>query len=272
MCSDTEHSEDEALRPPRRKRRRASAATHTAGGTAPQQRARPDYSDSSREARRPPSRRPRRQRSATHLSLSREPTLERDTETDRTPAVTFEEWPLGNAVLKRGIMDDSTHTFMLQFTWGPCAEHGAGHRGAESRGAISSAKRRWPAGQKGEGTTKDKAKPTSTSRRARYTPADDAKILKLMGQGLSWSAIAEQFTGRSAGSIQARYHTKLKTAEEEWEVEKICDMKELDDGGLKLLVRWKGGEETWEPYENVAETEAPDRYERLHGQVSADTV
>jgi hypothetical protein len=25
----------------------------------------------------------------------------------------------------------------------------------------------------------------------------------------------------------------------------ICD-RELDDGGLKLLVRWKGGEETWE--------------------------
>jgi hypothetical protein len=47
--------------------------------------------------------------------------------------------------------------------------------------------------------------------------------------------------------------------EEEWEVEEICD-RELDDGGLKLL--------GWEPYENVAETEALDEYERLHGPVT----
>lgn len=28
----------------------------------------------------------------------------------------------------------------------------------------------------------------------------------------------------------------------------------------------------WEPYENVAETEALDKYERLHGEISADIV
>jgi len=144
VCSDTEHSEDEALRPPRRKRRRASTATHTAEKTAPQQQTRPGRGDSSKEARRP-SRHPRRQRSATHSSSSREPTLERDTETDRTPAATFEEWPLGNAVLKRVTMNGSPPTFMLQFTWGPCAEHGAGHRGTENRAAVSSAKRHHPA-------------------------------------------------------------------------------------------------------------------------------
>lgn len=42
--------------------------------------------------------------------------------------------------------------------------------------------------------------------------------------------------------------------------------------GLELLVKWKDGAETWEPYENVAETEALDEYERLHGQVGIDTV
>jgi hypothetical protein len=35
-------------------------------------------------------------------------------------------------------------------------------------------------------------------------------------------------------------------------VEEICGDRKLDDGGVELLVRWKGGEETWEPYENVA--------------------
>jgi hypothetical protein len=51
----------------------------------------------------------------------------------------------------------------------------------------------------------------------------------------------------------------------------ISGDRKLDDGSLELLVRWKGGEETWEPYENVAETEALDRYERLHGRVGVDT-
>ena len=260
VCSDTEHSEYEAVRPPRRKRRRASVATHAAGGTAPQQLARLYRGDSSREARRP-TRRPRRQS-----------TLERDTEADRTPAATFDEWPLENAVLRRVTMDGSPPTFMLQFTWGgPCAEHGAGHRGTESRGAISSAERRRPARQS-NGVTKDKGKPTSTSNRARYTPADDAKILRLKGQGLSWSAIAGEFPGRSAGAIQVRYQTKLKPTEEWWEVEEICRKNRRDDGSWELLVRWKGGEETWEPYENMTETEALGEYERLYGPVTVDTA
>ncbi len=172
VCSNTEHSEDEALRPPQRKRRRASAATYTAGGTAPQQPTHPYYSDSSREARRP-SQRPRRQS-----------TLERDAEADRIPAATFDEWPL-NAVLQRVTMDGSPPTFTLQFTWGLCTEHGASHCETESRGAISSVERRRLARQKSKGITKDKDKPISTSNRARYTLADNAKILRLKGQGLS---------------------------------------------------------------------------------------
>jgi hypothetical protein len=59
--------------------------------------------------------------------------------------------------------------------------------------------------------------------------------------------------------------------EEEWEVEEICGDRRRDDV-LELLVKWKGGEETWEPYKNVAETEALDKYERLHGRVTVDTV
>jgi phosphoribulokinase len=37
-------------------------------------------------------------------------------------------------------------------------------------------------------------------------------------------------------------------------------------------VRWGDGEETWEPYENMAETKGLDEYERLHGRVIVDTV
>ena len=134
-------------------------------------------------------------------------------------------------------------------------------------------------------TTAAKAKPTS--RKARYTPEDDIKSRQLKEQGLSWIAIAKHFPGRTAGAIEVRYYTKLRTGsrqicddsravspvfgddggEEEWEVEKIWGDRRLDDGGLELLVKWKGGEETWEPYKNVAETEALDEYETLHGQV-----
>ena len=37
-------------------------------------------------------------------------------------------------------------------------------------------------------------------------------------------------------------------------------------------MRWDGGDETWEPLEHVAETEALDNYERLHGPVSMCSV
>lgn len=44
--------------------------------------------------------------------------------------------------------------------------------------------------------------------------------------------------------------------EEQRDVEEISDAGKLNDGGRELLGKWKGGEEIWEPYENVAETEA----------------
>ncbi len=49
-------------------------------------------------------------------------------------------------------------------------------------------------------------KPTPTSRRARYTLADDAKIRQLKEQGLPWITIPKHFPGRSAGAIEVRYH------------------------------------------------------------------
>jgi hypothetical protein len=198
--------------------------------------------------------------------------LEKDAEADGTPAAAFNEWPLENAVLKCVTIDGSLPTFSLEFTWGPCAKHGAGHSKTESRVAVSSAERRRPRRQKSKGTTKNKGKPTSASNRAKYTPEDDAKILRLRAEGLSWSAIAGEFPGRSAGAIQVRYQTKLKPTEEEWEVEEICTKHRRQDGSWELLVRWAGGEETWEPYENVADTKALDEYECLHGPVTVDTA
>lgn len=55
--------------------------------------------DSSSRKARTMSQRLRRQRSASHPPSSRV-SLERDNETDKPPIATFEEWPLGNAILK----------------------------------------------------------------------------------------------------------------------------------------------------------------------------
>lgn len=105
-------------------------------------------------------------------------------------------------MLKPVTMNGSPPTFALQFTWDLRVEHGRGYCGTENQGITAKTHR--PARQKSNGTTKCKGKPASTSRRAGYTLADDAMILQLKGQGLSWSAIAKQFPGRSAGAIQVR--------------------------------------------------------------------
>lgn len=218
----------------------------------------------------------RRNRSIPNPPLAPRSALEGETETDRAPIAAFGEWPLGNAVLKRVTMEGLQPTFVVQFTWDPCAQHGTGYPGTENRSSVSLAKRHRPANQRGTRYEKSKdtianAKPTSTSRRPRYTPEDDTKICQLKKQGLSWFAITKRFLGRTPGAIEARYRAKLKTtnpsragarrlcdsartpsvvdnaSEQEWGLEEICDCRELDDGSVELRVKWKGGEETWEP-------------------------
>jgi hypothetical protein len=61
---------------------------------------------------------------------------------------------------------------------------------------------------------------------------------------------------------------------EEWEVKEVCGHRTADDGVLEVLVRWMSGKETWELYEDVAQSEAEafDGYERVHGWVIGNTV
>ncbi|KAK3694839.1 hypothetical protein B0T22DRAFT_437889 [Podospora appendiculata] len=286
--SDAEHSwDDDVVQPPRRKRRRISTSILASGGTAAQQQT--HYADSrSRQIQRsfqPPKR--RIQRSIPSPPSSWGSILEE--ETVKAPVAKFEEWPVSDAVFKRVTLD-GVQTIQLQFTWVPCAKHGKGYHETENQGSASPAKRHRPARQGSKRSTKDEdttANSKSAPRRQRYTPQDDAKICQLKDQGLSWLAIAEQFPGRSPGAIEQRYYTKLQTnpthgapqlcddpqtplvvdnaGEEEWEVEEICNYRKPEDGGLEFLVKWKGGDETWEPFENVAETEVLDKYERFHG-------
>lgn len=114
----------------------------------------------------------------------------------------FEEWPLGQAVLKRITIDGSV-TFQLQFTWDPCSSeqdsasrvsHMVGHPGHRAPNAIQRAK---------GGTA-----------RSKFTLEEDKLILTLKDQALSWEDIhiqhKEQFQERAVGCLQVRYSTKLK--------------------------------------------------------------
>jgi hypothetical protein len=93
----------------------------------------------------------------------------------------------------------AAHLPSRESTWDLCAEYGAGCRRTEGRGAVSSAKRHRLVRQGSKGSAKDEDKLTSTSRRARYTLADDTKIYQLKEQGLPWITIAKHFLGRCAG-------------------------------------------------------------------------
>jgi hypothetical protein len=50
----------------------------------------------------------------------------------------------------------------------------------------------------------------SRSKRPRFTEEEDARLVDLKQRGWSWEDIQRSFPGRSTGSLQVRYSTKLK--------------------------------------------------------------
>ncbi|KAK4031269.1 hypothetical protein C8A01DRAFT_21487, partial [Parachaetomium inaequale] len=102
------------------------------------------------------------------------PSSERDIEIDRTPAITFEELPFEDTVLKRVFIKGSLSTFIVQRR--PRAYYNR-RFATHFQGIGTNVKRDCLARQKSNRTTKHKGKPASISRRARYTPADDTTIL-----------------------------------------------------------------------------------------------
>jgi hypothetical protein len=120
-----------------------------------------------------------------------------------TPTAKFEEWPLGQAVLKR-ITIDGAVTFQLEFKWEPCTNERSGMRTVSHRVAPPRPKAR-------SATTKGKR----GSARSNFTPEEDNLIITLKDRGLSWRDIHTQhkskFPERAVGCLQVRYSTKLKS-------------------------------------------------------------
>jgi hypothetical protein len=57
----------------------------------------------------------------------------------------------------------------------------------------------------------------------KFTPEDDHLLVDLKeNRSLTWKQIAEFFPGRSSGTLQVRYCTKLKAKTTHWTEETVC--------------------------------------------------
>jgi hypothetical protein len=69
----------------------------------------------------------------------------------------------------------------------------------------------------------------------KFTPADDTLLLELKEtKGLMWKQIESFFPGRSSGTLQVRYCTKLKTKSTVW-TEDMVNLHPLPDNEQNLL-------------------------------------
>lgn len=112
----------------------------------------------------------------------------------------FDEWPLKNVVLKR-IIDGPVTTFQLQWEQ-PSTEGQQTHcYPSVSRPSGSSLKRR-------------KSARRSAKSRGPFSEQENKLLIQLKGRGLSWrkihSSFSSSFPGRSLGTLQVHFSTKLK--------------------------------------------------------------
>jgi hypothetical protein len=64
--------------------------------------------------------------------------------------------------------------------------------------------------------------PAQKPRGPKFTPEDDQLLVDLKeNKSLTWKQIAEFFPGRSSGTLQVRYSTKLKAKTTEWTDETV---------------------------------------------------
>ncbi|KAH9205178.1 hypothetical protein DL95DRAFT_318109 [Leptodontidium sp. 2 PMI_412] len=73
--------------------------------------------------------------------------------------------------------------------------------------------------------------PRPRKSKSKFTPEDDQKLVDLKeNKNLTWKQIAEFFPGRSQGTLQVRYCTKLKAKTQHWTEETIQKLRAaLDD-------------------------------------------
>ncbi|KAH6664047.1 serine/threonine-protein kinase [Halenospora varia] len=73
-------------------------------------------------------------------------------------------------------------------------------------------------------------------RNSRFSSEDDELLLQLKGEGLSWDEISDRFPGRSKGTLQVHYSTKLKPRSETSKNTKKHRRSGLSEGDMKRNV------------------------------------
>lgn len=73
----------------------------------------------------------------------------------------------------------------------------------------------------------------------KFTPEDDQLLIELKEQkNLTWKQIADFFPGRSSGTLQVRYCTKLKAKTKQWSDEMVSPSRPNGEGFLPCI--WSG--------------------------------
>ncbi|KAI0526159.1 hypothetical protein F5B22DRAFT_145947 [Xylaria bambusicola] len=207
---------DDTCQPPSKRRKASSLARSTILGSAIQQHLHLDAASCSQRVRTSASGRKRFDR---HGVLGLPPSRK---SIDRKTV--FEEWPLGNAVLKRVTVGGMT-TFQVQFTWDTCATHGRKDHATEDP-------------QDNYPVRKSSSLRRGGAAGPPLTPEDT--LIELTDDG-----------------IQSRAPTEEET---EWEFEKILGTRKRGRGN-QVLVKWTHSEKpTWEPMKNFLGTEALHAY------------
>ncbi|UNI14792.1 hypothetical protein JDV02_001388 [Purpureocillium takamizusanense] len=152
------------------------------------------------DAVQPPRKRRRAESLAGNLPSPPASTSTENDADDVSKVAEFEEWALENVLLKR-IMVDGVATFQLQFDWNLCTTH-CGLKAKNPKQAQRGANRSAP--QRRNSTIQ-----------GIFTSDEDDSIIRLKEElQLPWTEIhrrhTEQYPGRSKGSLQVRYCTKLR--------------------------------------------------------------
>lgn len=102
----------------------------------------------------------------------------------------------------------------------------------------------------------------------KFTTEDDQLLIELKEKkNLTWKQIADFFPGRSSGTLQVRYCTKLKAKTKQWNAEmdkKLRDALEDYENEKWRIVSSKLGA-------GFTPVACRDRYEELWGDAPADT-
>ena len=113
----------------------------------------------------------------------------------------YEEWSLQDAVLKRVTDERRTTVFQVQFSYDPCPQQ---HRKAHLKERVET---------RGHGARARKPR----VRGSIFTAEEDELLVNLKGKGLTWheihSRFSNEFPGRSKGTLQVRFFTRLKERE-----------------------------------------------------------